>query len=151
MRKHVFQGEVWREGTAGNFKYLVADNVPVFQEYLGVQIFPGSLNIGILGAPDIHDRLDAGCYKPAFVIPWAELSGKWNPPRLGDGQAWRCALSGVKFQSPHSCWVFRRMKSQVPQTVIEILAVVSLSETYSLEDRDPVTVTLLEGPAQSSD
>ena len=137
--------------TAGKFNELLSENVETFLQHFGTELFPGSLNVDLQDAPAIHAELDAGRYPPAFVIPWAELKGKWNPERLGDGQAWRCELSGDKFPSPQPCWIFRRIKSGVPPTVIEILAEVSLSETYGLKDGDPVTVTLFEGPAQSGD
>ena len=114
--------------TVGRFNDLMRENAETFKRHVGTELFPGSLNVDILDAPAIHADLDGGRFESAFVIPWADLKGKWNPKRLGDGQAWRCELSGDKFPTPHPCWIFRRIKSRVPPTVIEILAEVSLSK-----------------------
>lgn len=98
--------------TVGRFNALMSENAETFLRHFGTELFPGSLNVDILDAPTIHAELDDGRHKPAFVIPWAEmLKGGLNPRRVGDGQAWRCELSGDKFPSPQPCWIFRRMKS----------------------------------------
>ena len=128
------------------FSKFMRENTEVFLRYFGTELFPGSLNVDLVDVPSVHAELDDGPYRPAFVIPWAKLKGDLNPPRLGDAQIWRCEISGNKFPSPQPCWIFRR-KSKVPHAVIEILAEVSLSETFGLEDGDPVTVTIFEGAA----
>lgn len=130
--------------TAGCFSKLMEENADAFLHHFGAQLAPGSFNVTIANYPNIHQDLDGGKFAPYFVIPWAELKGKYNPPRLGDGQAWSCQLRSEKIPDHHDCWVFRRIHSTVPPGVLEILSTVRLVLEFALEDGDPVEIDLLE-------
>lgn len=126
--------------TAGHFNVLIADNRAVFRRYFGVDLFPGSLNVDVPGPESLQRDLDAGQPPPSFFIPRAELINM--PAYIGDGQAWPCILRGDRFPAPVSCWVFRRVGSKVPPSVIELVAKEKLQDLYKLQHGDNVTIEL---------
>ena len=67
------------------------------------------------------------------------------PDYIGDGQAWSCRLSCVKFNKPINCWVFRRIGSKVPRGIIELVAEQELIKPFVLQDGDPVSVEIFYG------
>jgi CTP-dependent riboflavin kinase len=64
------------------------------------------------------------------------------PGYIGDGQAWACHLRGEKFPQAIECWVFRRIGSQAPASVIEIVASEPLRAPYNLQHGDPVVIEI---------
>ena len=132
--------EIGARRTAGHFSELIAQNRLVFRKYFGVELFAGSLNIDVPTPPALQYELDAGVYRPAFVIPRGELSGM--PSYIGDGQAWQATLITQKVSQPISCWVFRRIGSKVPQGVIEVLAREQLTTTFGFVHGDRIELNL---------
>jgi CTP-dependent riboflavin kinase len=124
--------------TAGMFSKLINDNAKVFERYFGVRIFPGSLNVDVPQPVALQAELDAGLPTPTIVIPRSELINM--PSYLGNGQAWPIVLTGAKFQQPVSCWIFRRVGSQVPRGVIEIIAAEALRTKYDLKHGDAIAI-----------
>jgi len=131
--------------TVGRFNELITDNSAVFKRYLGVDLFPGSLNIDVPAPDSLQRDLDAGRPPPAFVIPKTELINM--PLYIGDGRAWPCLLRGDRFPAPASCWIFRRIGSRVPPGVIEIVAKCKLRDLYSLQHGDAVAIDFLSPEA----
>lgn len=125
--------------TAGRFNKLIEENRPVFRRYFGVDLFAGSLNVDVPVPTTLQKDMDQGKYRPAFVIPRAELVGM--PPYIGDGQAWRCEIVTEKLAHPIDCWVFRRIGSRVPSGVIEVLSTEQLTKKYALVHGDPVQLS----------
>ncbi len=110
--------------TAGMFGKLIDDNADVFRRYFGAELFAGSLNVDV---PE--------------PIPRTELVNM--PTYIGDGQAWRCELTGDKFPSVINCWIFRRKGSRVPPGVIELIACELLRTPYKLQHGDRVVLAIV--------
>ncbi len=128
--------------TAGMFSKLILDNRDVFRRYFGVELYPGSLNVDVQ-IPGIHTRLDTGRPTPAFVIPRNELVGM--PGYLGNGQAWHCDLVVEESGRQLGLWLFRRIGSRVPQTVLELLSPLKLVDELALKHQTRVTLTIHSG------
>jgi CTP-dependent riboflavin kinase len=127
--------------TAGRFSQLIEQNAAVFTRYFGTTLFAGSLNIHIPFPATLQRDLDKGIPQPAFIIPRSELTGM--PSYIGDGQAWKCSLGGMKFPTAIDCWIFRRIGSRVPAGVIEIVAPApQLVPTFALSNGDTVILVL---------
>jgi hypothetical protein len=123
---------------AGEFDELFRDNAQVFKSHFGVELFPDALTVDIPTPSSLQADLDAGILAPSIIIPKAELVN--TPEYLGDGQAWPCMLKGAKFPEPIVCWIFRRIGSQVPGGVIELVAKEGLKEPRGLQHGDVVTI-----------
>ena len=116
------------------------------RQYFGVDLFPGSLNVEIGDGPaDLQQSLDRGHPTPAFVIPRGEL--KLMALYLGDGRAWRATLTSARLSEPHPCWVFRRIRSQVPADVLEVVSVLPLVETFGLRNGEEINLVICSGPS----
>jgi CTP-dependent riboflavin kinase len=124
--------------TMGGFAQFVTANAETLQKFFGHKLFPGSLNVLVAHPPSLQQDLDAGLPAPIFVLPRNELEGM--PVYIGDGQAWACNLNGEKFPSAIGCWIFRRIRSNVPRGVIEIVAVEPLVGPYKLQHGDEVSI-----------
>lgn len=127
--------------TVGMFGNLIRDNAEVFRRYFGVDLFAGSLNVDVAQPRSLQADLDAGHPAPAFIVPKAELINM--PPYIGDGQVWRCELTGDKFPNAINCWIFRRKGSRVPAGVIELVACESLRTAHNLQHGDKVVVAIV--------
>lgn len=141
-------GKIRLHRTCGKFSEFVKDNAAVFRRYFGADLFPGSLNIDTGPTRALQEQLDRGNPRPSFVIPRAEMGGKWMPNRLGNGQAWACTLHTTG-APPISCWVFRRIKSGVPPGVLEIVATVEIVRPYKLPNGHPVRLELAAGDSRT--
>jgi CTP-dependent riboflavin kinase len=131
--------------TSGEFANWVNGNRTTLRQYFGVDLFPGSLNVEIGDGPaDFQQSLDRGHPTPAFVIPRGEL--KLMALYLGDGRAWRATLTSARL-SEHSCWVFRRVRSQVPAHVIEVVSELPLVATFGLRNGEKMHLVICSGPA----
>jgi CTP-dependent riboflavin kinase len=122
------------------FGSFLAANSQLFESYLGVRLFNGSLNVHVPFPRSLADDLDAGKLSPSIVIPKAKMIGNV----LGDGHAWTSMLRSSKLPGLIKCWVFRRIGSRVDRGIIEILAVDELVEPYKLVQGDPVNIELLQ-------
>ncbi len=143
MDKLVLNGKLNLRNTVGKFNLLINNNKEVFRRYFQVYLFPGSLNVKIETPADLQQNLDKGVFPPQFVIPRNELVGM--PDYIGDGQAWPCRLSCIKFNKPIDCWVFRRIGSRVPRRIIELVAEQELVKPFALQDGDLVTLEVIIG------
>jgi hypothetical protein len=119
-------------------------------------LHPGSLNVLIAdnGYPDEFFRfpgegvqkLDSGCFVPAFVIPGAAIVNNSLRPtadnaRRGDAQVWRAELRCRETGQAGSCWVLRRIGS-ARLTGLELVAAERLRDKMSLADGARVAVEL---------
>ena len=129
--------------TAGKFSDLIIQNASVFRQYFGEKLFPGSLNVAVAVPTTLQIDLDARRIPPALVIPRCELQGM--PTYIGDDQAWRCTLQFETTSPLVRCWVFRRIGSQVPRGILEVVASLPLVKTYGLRDGQAVQLTLSPG------
>lgn len=134
----ILNGRLNLKDTCGTFSQLINDNKEVFRRFFQTDLFPGSLNVRVDIPADLRQRLDAGVYPAAFVIPKGMLVGM--PSYIGDGQAWPCRLSCGKLKEPVNCWVFRRIGSRVPPGILELVAKQELVRPFGLQDGDPVTL-----------
>ena len=130
-----------KELNTQGFGPWVRANAAVLRRYFAVDLFEGSLNVDPGPAPLLRDDLDAGRPPPTFVIPHGIL--KHMAPGLGNGQAWECELIGDKFARPVWCWIFRRIRSRVPASVVEIVAREGLVDAYQLRHGDKVRIDIL--------
>lgn len=119
-------------------------NQETLRKYFEVDLSPGSLNVAITSTDNLHQKLDLGHPKPAFVIPRDELRAMEE--HLGDGQAWRAKLSAERIPQPHECWIFRRIGSRVPHNVLEILSVLPIVNTFGIRHGQQLELFLLERP-----
>ena len=130
--------------TCGKFSGWMRENQATLKKYFEVDLFPGSLNVQITSTlENLHQELDLGHLKPAFVIPQHELRAMATG--LGDGQAWRARLSAELVPHPHDCWIFRRVGSRVPRNVVEVLSVLPIVKTFGVRHGQELELTLLEG------
>ncbi len=136
----VVRSEPNHKRTTGNFGKFIKDNQAVFEKYFRTNLFAGSLNIQVSNAPRLQSDLDDGKYEPAFTIPRSELVGM--PAYIGAGQAWVARIKSEKLPDPILCWIFRRIGSQVPERIIEVLAEDGLASTYGLDNGDHVELTV---------
>ena len=65
------------------------------------------------------------------------------PDYIGDGQTWECILFCDKLPKPINCWIFRRINSKVPKSIIEIVAEQELVRPYDLKDGDYARIKLI--------
>jgi CTP-dependent riboflavin kinase len=132
--------------TRGKFADWIAGNRTTLRHYFGVDLFAGSLNVDIDDGPaDLHESLDRGHPTPAFVIPRGELT--LMARYLGDGRAWRATLTAARLSDSHSCWVFRRARSQVPPNVLELVSALPLVETFGLRNGEEMALIICAGPS----
>lgn len=120
-------------------------------------IHPGSLNVLIPdnGFPaeflnrcqgELIQKLDCGCFVPAFVIPSAAITNNEvrptnDNPRRGDAQVWRAQIHNLDNGRSVACWVLRRIGSGIRQQ-IELVASGRLRDKIGLVDGTRVTVEL---------
>jgi CTP-dependent riboflavin kinase len=127
--------------TAGGFSRLIEQNAAVFTRYFGSRLFAGSLNIDVPFPATLQRDLDRGIPPAVITIPKSALKGM--PAYIGDGQAWKCSLGGMRFRTAIDCRIFRRIGSQVPPGVIEIVAPPpQLVPAFGLRNGDAVTLTV---------
>lgn len=144
MRRNIeLNGKIQLEKTYGAFSKWMKSNQEVFKKHFGAQLQDGSLNVGVVGCPNIHVILDNRELEPAIIIPKAEF--RKMPSYLGDGQAWKCEILFPKQSMPHKCWVFRRIGSRVRPETIEILSTVKLVDEFKIHDGNDVMVVILDG------
>lgn len=119
------------------------ENRDTLRRYFGTDLFPGSLNLDVdwTGSPSLHRELDQGHPPATFRIPRAELRAM--RPYLGDAQVWQCELflEGKRVSEP--CWLLRRIGSQVPANVLEVVSVIPLVTSYHLGDGRNIELRLV--------